>query len=62
MEKAIESIANETPYIDIKPYSHNIISLQLSIIENEGGLEKVKECIKKFKLDKKGWGWILETS
>ena len=54
-------ILNEIPYLDIKPYSHNIISLTLQMIEDDYGVEVVRGIIKDFKLDEKGWGYILEA-
>lgn len=52
-------IKEEVPYIDKKPYSHNIIGMTLSIIAKEYGDEEVKKAIRDFKLDKKGWGGYL---
>mgnify|MGYP003671268503 FL=1 len=53
--KIRESIIKEIPYIDIKPYSHNIIGLQLSAIDKKYGHDEVVKTIKEFELDKKGW-------
>jgi hypothetical protein len=53
--KIRESIIKEIPYIDIKPYSHNIIGLQLSVIDKKYGHDEVVKTIKEFELDKKGW-------
>ena len=51
------SIAEESKYIDIKPYSHNIVSIALRILDEQYHYddEKMKLVIKTFKLDKKGW-------
>ena len=46
--KLEKSIREEVPYIDIKPYSHNIIGMKLEQIGNEFGLEAVKEIIIKY--------------
>ena len=59
MEKLQEyetRIRNERRFVDIKPYSHNIITLNLTMIEDmeiEGisGLD----IIKKYNLDSLGW-------
>ena len=48
-------ILTQIPYIDIKPYSHNIISMTLQIIEDKYGVEKAIEVIKNCRLDKHGW-------
>ena len=53
--KIRESIIKEIPYIDIKQYSHNIIGIQLSLIDKKYGHEEVLKTIKEFKLDTKGW-------
>jgi len=57
--KLEKSIREEVPYIDIKPYSHNIIGMKLEQIGNEFGLEAVKEIIIKYHLEDKGWGYVL---
>lgn len=51
----LEEIKNETPYINIKPYSHNIISLALKAIAKNFGDDKAQKAIKNFGLDKLGW-------
>jgi len=48
-------IMEEIPYIDIKPYSHNIISLRLKMISDEFGQDVANETIKEFHLDDLGW-------
>ena len=59
--KCLYSIAQEVDFIDIKPYSHNIIGLNLEILKDKEGYydSKLKEVVKMFKLDKKGWGYLL---
>lgn len=53
-----DQIKNEVAYIDKKPYSHNIIGLCLSSIDEHFGKEEANKVIKDFKLDKKGWSII----
>eukprot|EP01050_Picozoa_sp_SAG11_P010164 SAG11_NODE_1003_length_6211_cov_6.104548_7_plen_69_part_00 len=48
-------IKKQIPYIDIKSYSSNIISLTLNIMSEEFGDEKANETIEKLGLDKLGW-------
>ena len=48
-------IFSELPYVNIKPFSHNIISITLLIIEKEFGEQKVIDAIKICKLDEIGW-------
>lgn len=52
---AIKRIEEEIPWVDIKPYSDNLISLNLRIIEEEVGLEEVNKVIIKYGLDRLGW-------
>jgi len=59
--KCLVSIANEFEYIDIKPYSHNIIGMNLrELVENEGYYPaKIQEVVRMFELEKKGWAYLL---
>ena len=50
-----EQISKEVPYIDIKPYSHNIIGLVLAQIEKSFGKKQAIKVMKKHRLDTKGW-------
>jgi len=50
-----ESIKKEVPFVDIKPFSHNIISLALSAIAKEHGNEAANKTIRKLKLRRLGW-------
>jgi hypothetical protein len=51
-----EAIKREKRYVDKRPYSHNIISINLRLID-ELGYKKITgaKVIKKLKLDKLGW-------
>ena len=55
-EEIINTIKKEIPFIDVKPYSHNIINLNLMILEKKYGQEEVNKLIKKTKLKDLGWG------
>ena len=48
-------ILNERQWIDIKPYSHNIISLVLRCIAEKYGKDVANKLIKDLKLDCIGW-------
>ena len=48
-------VLEEIPFIDIKPFSHNIISLELRIIAEEYGQDVANKIIQDFKLDERGW-------
>ena len=50
-----KEIGREVKYLDKKPYSHNIISLDLRIIDKDYGKHAAIETMKKFKLNKHGW-------
>lgn len=58
----IIKILNEIPFINKKPYSHNIISLNLMILERDYGEEEVINLIKTTKLKNLGWGHILKKN
>lgn len=48
-------IAKEVPYVDIKPYSHNIIGIVLGQIGSEFGKKEVIKAMKDFDLVSLGW-------
>ena len=50
-----EHISREAPFVDRKPYSHNIISLTLLQISKQFGKEEANKCVIDFGLDKLGW-------
>ena len=56
------SIEKNAPLVDIAPFSHNIIGLELNILKTNNGytLDQIKAIVRKYKLDKKGWGYILK--
>ena len=61
-EEIIATIKKEIPFVDIKPYSHNIINLELNILEEVAGEEAVLELIKTTELKNLGWGWIVRLA
>ena len=54
-QKTQRRIAKEVEYIDVKPYSHNIISLALGQVSQELGSEYADELIEEFGLENFGW-------
>jgi len=63
LEELRKKIENEIPFIDIKPYSHNIISITLEIINHEYGEQEVVNIIAdNYELQEQGWGYILEET
>jgi hypothetical protein len=49
------NIKKEIPYVDLKPFSHNIISINLMIIAKEYGKDEANKTIRNLKLDELGW-------
>ena len=58
----IEKIENEMEWIDIKPYSHNIIGLSLSVLQEdfEWTDKDIAELVFQLGLDKMGWGYLVK--
>lgn len=50
-----DTIRREAPWVDIKPYSHNIIAIALSAIAVRWGTDEAEKAIDDFKLARKGW-------
>ncbi len=50
-----QCIRREIPYIDEKPYSHNIISLCLMEISQKYGIKAANKAVTDLGLDKLGW-------
>ena len=44
-DQIIEKIKQEIPFIDVKPFSHNIISLELRLLEEKYGEKEVYNLI-----------------
>ena len=62
IKKLRDSIREEVEYINLKPYSHNIISICLSMIAKQYGQDSANKAIRDFELDKKGWSevkWMI---
>ena len=48
-------IKKEVPYINIKPFSHNIVGICLGAIAKEYGKEQADKAIDDFQLEQLGW-------
>ena len=48
-------ILKEIPMVDVKPYSHNIISLLLRGVYEKFGSDEANAIILEYGLDKMGW-------
>ncbi len=60
LEYIIDKIENEIDFVDVKPYSHNIIALWLKILEEQYGKDEVFEIINNSDLYHLGWGHIVD--
>jgi len=58
LEELRQQIADEIDYVDIKPYSHNIIGCVLRIIDRDYGTEEANNAVREFGLDEMGWKTI----
>ena len=52
---AFIKIMDERKFVDIKPYSHNIISLRLKIVSDKLGQAEANKLIKMCDLEELGW-------
>ena len=59
-QELIKAIKDQIPYVDIKPYSHNIIGLKLQMLSTEYGQEESNKLIRETKLKDIGWTVIEE--
>lgn len=61
-KECLMTIAEEVLYIDVKPFSHNLITYSLISLEESEGYypAKYNEVVKMFKLHHKGWRLIPE--
>ena len=50
-----EVILDELPFVDLKPYSHNIISLALNAIARGWGNKEANKAITEYSLESLGW-------
>jgi hypothetical protein len=55
----INIIKREIPFVGKRPYSHNIINLELNILDERYGEKEVVELIKNTDLKILGWGHII---
>jgi len=57
-QKILATIDKEVDYVDIKPYSHNIISCTLQEAAEEFGHMVVNDIIVEFELEALGWSKV----
>ena len=53
-------VKRESPYVGIRPYSHNIIRLTLAEIEKRFGRPAANKAVRDFNLEDKGFNEELE--
>ena len=54
-EEIIATIKKEIPFVDVKPFSHNIINLELRLLSEKYGIEEANKLIENTKLKYLGW-------
>jgi hypothetical protein len=55
LEEWRERIAEEVDYVDVKPYSHNLINLALGAIAENYGQQQADKAIDDYHLERLGW-------
>ena len=60
LEELFDKIEEQVEWLDIKPYSHNIIGLTLRMIDDYYGIHEVINAIYDNGLEDKGWGHIVK--
>ena len=55
LEDLKKNIKKEIPFVDVKPFSHNIINITLSKIEETYGEDVAIQTMSELRLDKLGW-------
>ena len=59
-----EYISKMAKLVGKTEFAHNIVGFELNILQTTYGytLDQIKSIVKKNKLDKKGWGYVLNMS
>lgn len=60
LKSLYDKIEKEVDYIDVKPFSHNIVGLVLQEISKEFGQDRANEAIDHFNLELLGWSKVKE--
>ena len=58
LKSLYDKIEKEVDYIDVKPFSHNIVGLVLQEISKEFGQDRANEAIDRFNLELFGWSKV----
>jgi len=61
IEELRQAIINELMYVDIRPYSHNLVGLYMDELERNYGIKEVKRIVNDhaFWWESKGWGHLV---
>ena len=62
LEQLQYEIINEIPYVNIKPYSHNIIGIKLKIMGDTFGKQEVYDIVNNTELKNIGWKHLLDLN
>lgn len=55
LQELRSKIRSERKFVDVKPYSHNIVSLALQRIANKFGQAEANKAVRDFQLARLGW-------
>ncbi len=53
-----EKIEREVPFVDIKPFSHNLIGMLLGMLAKQYGQEEANKAIDDYELEELGWSKV----
>lgn len=59
LEQWKKAISKEVPFVDTKPFSHNIINLALGAVAEKFGKGSANQIIDELKLEKLGWKKVI---
>jgi len=60
LKSLYDKIEKEVDYIDVKPFSHNIVGLVLQEISKEFGQDRANKAIDYFNLELFGWSKVKD--
>ena len=55
LKKLRETIRREAPFVSLKPFSHNLIGVSLSLIDKNYGRAAANKAVRDFRLEAKGF-------
>jgi hypothetical protein len=60
-EDILKDIEEESKWIDIKPFSHNIVTFGLRVLSEKFGWDddRIRQVVLSNHLDQKGWGYLV---